>query len=428
MLYKIFRLLLAIILISCTNNKPKVLFQKQQYYYSNIQGNNQIEGDHIYISEIKHDTLFFSADCNQILKNLNKGWILGQGSGKPYYDTGKEFIWHINKILPKLNAVIINGQGIKTDLPVVFWKKDYTPVAFNKSLKNSWGFSKIIFDSTEQKFKTHIFNCDTEVVRISLCESFNLIQWQIKVVLQPKDFENIPWNVAAENGQMKVTPLISDIIKKDGLYYCFAYGDDAKGKTYIGLLTSKDLVNYEIIKDPILSPNPKSRFSAHDVYYPKVVKTDKAYLMFYTAKPNEQHEYINVAISKDLKNWKTIKENIIPRNSGWNSAKYNQLVSQVKLKSDSVIIWTTGAKPVGDYSHPNKGNALDLCIGKFIAHKDSLNFEELPGNPIFGGDPTFALENDHIGGSYQEIYFKNYLYRFYHGKNTTCKNYTILIK
>lgn len=421
----------TICFLACQQNSEKITFHKQYYFYSNTQGNNTIEGDYIKASKIINDTLFFGPEVTGIIKNINKSWIIGQGSGKPYYDSGKEYYWHILKVLEDKNAIIIkrNPNLINLNLPFVFWKTGSYPIQFSDNLKGSWGFSKIIFDKKDSLYKTHLFECDTNEVSLYSAISKDLNKWKINPLLQPNDFNNTPWNVPDKNGIMKVTPLISDVVKHENKYYSFAYGDDEQEKTYIGLLTSTTLEgNYHIQKEPILSPNPKSLFSNHDVYFPKVVKNGKKWLMFYTSKNNQNEEFLCCASSSDLFNWETLKENIIPRNKGWNAAMFNQICAQVTLKADSIILFVTGAKDVGDYSKPNKGNVMDAAIGKFIAHKDSLNFMELPGNPVFGGNPTFEFENDHIGGAFQELNHDGYTYTFYHGKGRSSKNYTLLIR
>ena len=83
----------------------------------------------------------------------------------------------------------------------------------------------------------------------------------------------------------------------------------------------------------------------------------------------------------------------------------NMLCAQVKIIKNKIHIWVTGTKEVGSYQSPTKGNAMDICIGKFEAPTNSLEFTEAKGNPTFGGNPTFAFENDHIGGVFQEIIY-----------------------
>lgn len=424
-------LLSSIGFLNCNQKPEKITFQKQSYFYINTQGNNSIEGNYIYTSKTTDDTLFFDSNTTKILNQVDKSWIIGQGSGKPYYDSGKENYWHITKVIPERNTVVFksNQYKINPSLPFVFWKLSSYPVRFSDSLKGSWGFSKILLDPKDHLFKTHLFECDTEWVNLYLATSKDLSKWDIQTVLQPKQFKNASWNVAAKDGKMKVTPLISDVVFHENKYYSFAYGDDKEERTYIGLLIADSLEGvYNINSKPILSPNPKSKFSNHDVYFPKVVKNGEGWLMFYTAKNNQNEEFLSCATSKNLLDWKVLKENIIPRNKGWNSALFNQICAQIKLKKDSITLWVTGAKDVGDYNNPNKGNVMDACIGKFTAHKDSLNFTELPGNPIFGGNPVFDFENDHIGGAFQELDFNNYTYTFYHGKGRSSKNYTILLR
>ena len=417
--------------VQCKDKKLDVPFEKQHYYYSNIEGNNTVEGSHIYIDHKIKDTLFFDESCSRLIQQINRKWIVGQGSGKPYYDTGKEYYWPILKVLPQLNAIITRpiNQYFSLQKPVVFWKLGPYPIKFSDTLKGSWGFSKIIYDKKDSLFKTHLFECDTDLVNLYVATSKNLNTWEVKHLLEPNDFKNIPWNVADKNHDMKVTPLISDIVFYNNKYYSFAYGDDADEKTYISVLISDSLEGrYKIHPLPLISPNPKSKFSNHDVYFPKIIKNDSLWLMYYTSKNVQNEEFLCVAKSYNLMDWEVVKENFLTRNQGWNSGMKNLLCAQVKIVNKQVYLWATGTKEVGDFKNPNKGNALDVCIGKFHAPINSFDFIEDKGNPIFGGNPTFNFENDHIGGAFQELDYENYTYTFYHGKGRSGKEYTILIK
>lgn len=419
----------ASLVCGCHHQNTSADFQKQHYFYSNIQGNNTIEGEHIFIKTIKKDTIVFYNEIGDLLNSINKRWILGQGSGKPYYDTGKEYLWRIKEVIAEKKSIIVHQpKSIQLDLPVVFWKSRPLPVLFSNTLQSSWGFSKINYNPTDSNYSTHLYQCDTATTDIYLATSKNGLEWNIKPILTPKDFGSIKWNFS-DDGTLKTSPLISDIIQYQGTYYSFVYGDDAEKHTYIGLLTSDALEGkYTIHEHPIIAPRKESQYACHDVYHPKVIQIDSSWFMFYTGKNNQQEEFICVAQSKDLLNWTNLKENIIPRNKGWNSAMFNQLCAQVKLNQDTLMIWVTGAKNVGDYDSPNKGNAMDACIGKFFTVLPELNFKEFPGNPVFGGNPIYKVENDHIGAAFQEIDIDGYKTTFYHGKGISSKNYTLLIQ
>ena len=119
-------------------------------------------------------------------------------------------------------------------------------------------FSKIILDKRDSLFKTHLFECDTNEINLYLATSRNLNTWKIKHLLEPNDFRNVSWNAPDINNKMKVTPIISDVVFFQQKYYSFAYGDDAKKKTHIGILTSNSLEgDYKIHSSPAISPNSK---------------------------------------------------------------------------------------------------------------------------------------------------------------------------
>jgi predicted GH43/DUF377 family glycosyl hydrolase len=229
---------------------------------------------------------------------------------------------------------------------------------------------------------------------------------------------------------MKVTPLVSEIIYHDDKYYIYVYGDNSTLNTFIGLLTCDSLNgNYKIHKQPILSPNENSNLSNHDVYFPKVIKYKKEWLMFYTAKNRDNEEVICKAISKDLYSWSTVKEDIIQKNKGWNQNKKNQLTAQVKNINDTLFLWTTGTKTIKDEEGiKNKGNVLDIAIGKFYSLDSGNTFTESKGNPILGGNPILASEKDHIGASYQEINYRDTIFTLYHSKGIDSSNYKIKIR
>ncbi len=427
----IITLIIPLLFTDCKDNNSDVPFENQHYYYSNKEGNNTIEGSHIYIDHKIGDTLFFDESCSKLIQNINRKWIIGQGSGKPYYDAGKEYHWPILRVLPKYNALITRpvNEYFSLEKPVVFWKLGPYPIKFSDSLKGSWGFSKIILDKKDSLFKTHLFEFGTDQSNLYLATSKNLNNWTIKRSLKLGDFKNISRNVPDKNQKMKFVPLISDIVHHNKKYYSFAYGDNTKGKSYISVLISDSLEgNYTSHPITLFSSNPKSNFSNRGVYFPKIVYSDSLWLMYYTSKNEQNEEFLCVARSNNLMDWMVLKENILIRSQGWNASMKNLLCAQVKIINNQIHLWATGTKNVGNYKNPNKGNPMDICIGKFYTPLYSNNFIEEAGNPIFGGNPTFDFENDHIGGIFQEITYENYTYTFYIGKGRSGKEYTILVK
>lgn len=421
---------IAISCISCGSKNEKHRVQKQNYFISNIECDNSNSFTYVFVNNISQDTLFFGPDVDYLLNQIDDKWTLGQGTNSIYYDTGKEYLFSINIVnTSKRYIVINNSKSFNISKPVVFWntKINSNPVFPNSS--GSWSFGKIIYDSTSQQFVSHIFPCDTNKVNIFLATTSNLIDWKVteKPIISAESFNGIFWNAPNNNKKMMVAPLVSDVIYNNEKYYTFVYGDDINNKTYIGLLTSDSLKGkYTIHKSPLIKPNSKSIFSNHDVYFPKVIKNKKSWLMFYTAKNAEEDEVICIATSDDLCSWKTIKENIIPRNNGWNQNIRNQLTAQVKLINDTIFLWATGTKTVHDQNGSlNKGNVLDISIGKFFSINGGLSFQEIDGNPIFGGNPNSNTENDHIGGSYQEIKFQDSTFIFFHSKGVSIPNYKI---
>lgn len=151
--------------------------------------------------------------------------------------------------------------------------------------------------------------------------------------------------------------------------------------------------------------------------------------MFYTSKNKKNEEVISKAISNDLISWITIKEDVIYKNNGWNQNRKNQLTAQVKNINDTIFIWTTGTKIVKDNNRVyKKGNVLDIAIGKFYSLDGGNTFIEVKGNPIIGGCPNSASENDHIGACFQEIIYNNKIHTIYHSKGIDSAHYKIKIR
>ena len=106
-----FKLLLLLtsplIVFNCGTKTDLVKFEAQSVFYSNLEGNNSFEGSFIYANKISGDTLFFSSKFDSILYQIDKSWVIGQGSGKPYYDAGKENLYNIEKIITEKRAIVI---------------------------------------------------------------------------------------------------------------------------------------------------------------------------------------------------------------------------------------------------------------------------------------------------------------------------------
>ena len=417
-------------LISCNSDINISETQKQNYFISNIECDNHSNLTYIMVESIVGDTLFFNKQADKILKQIDENWAIGQGTNEIYLDTGKEKLFKI-KTINNLGRFItiteINNFSISQ--PVVFWNvANFSARVFPNS-KKSWSFGKILFDEKTNKFVTHLFECDTNRVSIYLAYSDNLSKWKAneKPILIPDNFKDIYWNAPNNKGEMTVTPLISDVIMHDEKYYIFVYGDNTQENTFISLLTADSLNGlYTIHKKPLLQFNQESSYSNHDVYYPKILKYKKKWLMFYTAKNKNNDEVICKAISYDLRIWKTMKENIIPRNNGWSSNPKNQLTAQVKLINDTIYLWATGTKTVKDLNkNLNKGNVQDIAIGKYYSIDGGNNYSEMKGNPIFGGNPLSASENDHVGAAFQEITLADTTYTFFHSKGVSKPYYKV---
>ena len=64
-----------LLLVHCKDNNSGVPFENQHYYYSNTEGNNTIEGSHIYIDHKIGDTLFFDESCSKLIQNMQRSYV-----------------------------------------------------------------------------------------------------------------------------------------------------------------------------------------------------------------------------------------------------------------------------------------------------------------------------------------------------------------
>jgi len=82
-------------MVSCFDNDEPI--EKQNYFISNLECNNRKSLTYIFAKKQSKDTLFFSKNAINIFNQINSKWIVGQGTGKLYFDTGKEIIFSIKK-------------------------------------------------------------------------------------------------------------------------------------------------------------------------------------------------------------------------------------------------------------------------------------------------------------------------------------------
>lgn len=431
-LFNLFLIPCIYILVHCEVPSNPPPSETQHLFISNYACNNQSELEHIKSISIRKDTLFFNSKMDNVFSQINSTWIIGQGTGEIYYDTGKENLFNIIELNKNQRWIRIHTPELfNNDFALVFWRirKNTRPLL---NIKGSWGFSKIIFDSLQNEYQTHLFECDNNSVNLYIAHSKNLVKWTKDTfpILTPNQFIHSKWNHPFPDKSIQVTPLISDVVKFNGQFYCFAYGDDLQNKTYISLLISDSLNgNYQILDDAILSPNPKSDGSNHDVYMPRVIRIKNQWVMFYTGKNSENEESIYRATSTNLKNWITKDRKIIHKNSGWNENPKNQLVSNLEYVNDTLYIWCTGTKLTEGFPEKlNKGNVLDISIGKFYSIDEGNTFKACKGNPIFGGNVNSDLENDHIGAPLQVIKRNDSTFTFYHAKGIKNNQYTLMLE
>ncbi len=447
MLSRIF--IFALLLTGCSSlpeEKTFDFFLNESCMITNMEQNNLIEGTQLRITAVDsvNATVYLDLPTDFVVTSENySNWILGWGTGKPYYDAGIENIREIKAIDTKSGKIVLGlakrGSGFpRIGQRVAFWNMN--PSGYKKVTNapvihpNFWpefngqsiGFSSIVFDRYRQIWITLVNEIDSDKIQTYAAISTDLVHWRAankgKPVLTGNDFEECSW---VTNGQ---TPIISEIIEHEGTYYLYMDSEDEQGKRHIGLATAQDLLGeYTIYVEPILSPKESSWFDER-IFCAKVAKRNKDFLLLFDGRSSDGYEQIGRATSKDLISWKIDAEPVLDQHVGWRSATFTTEPNYIEVHGDTVFLMAAGAKKFQEgfwHNHithraflDRSGNVNDAQLGAFISYDGGKSFHPHAHNPIFVNAYNSPFENEHMGGNFERIDKDSISYIFYQAKSS----------
>ena len=103
-----FLILLLTLFVNCKEDSPNIEFENQHYFYSNTEGNNTIEGSHIYIKKKAGDTLFFEKSNKGLPKAVLAKTV--KGKGIKFMENNND--WHHNRLSQKLFEDAVKDLGL----------------------------------------------------------------------------------------------------------------------------------------------------------------------------------------------------------------------------------------------------------------------------------------------------------------------------
>ncbi|HWB62661.1 MAG TPA: hypothetical protein VG603_04050, partial [Chitinophagales bacterium] len=335
----------------------------------NTEQDNEIEGHYLRVSGRKNDsTLEVALPKGFYINNLNcRNWMIGWGTGKPYYDAGNENLREITNIDTIKNRIVVGrllrGEGMPAiGNRVVFWNR--SPSGFittigKKVVKPEWWpgfaghsmeFGAVIYDSAKQEWIMYLQEVDTVRMQIYAATSKDLNTWQPynqgKALFTPADFKSTNWAGLANDGKTPQTARIYSAVYHMGLWYLFLSGYGKNGYRQIGLITCKDplLGPFDIHTAAIIAEG-SGNYDSKGCFYPKVCTNGKKFLLYYDGVNTAGTENVCMAESENLLNWVKNKNNpVITSHYGWRSGGFTSEPNYVKAKNDTVWLMAGGYK------------------------------------------------------------------------------------
>ncbi len=442
---------LVIILSSCSSlpdTKKFDFFLEESCMITNVEQNNLVEGTELRVLsfDATDSTITINLPENFVINSTNhSNWVIGWGTGEPYYDAGVENVREFSLINAKKGSISLGTSMRGNGFPnigqrIVFWNS--TPSNYKKVGNtpiihpNYWqdfngqsiGFSSIVFDKSRKVWITLVYEVDSDNVQIYAAYSTDLINWkpanQGKPILTPSDFKNCSWTSKNQ------TPMVSEIILHAGKYYVFMDGEDISGKRHIGIATTHDLLGqFTIYENPILSPQSSGTWNEQSVFCAKITKRTKDFILFFDGRNEDGYEQIGRATSTDLTSWNMDVNPVLDQHIGWRSAEFTSEPNYVESRGDTIVLMAAGAKQFQEsywhhyVTHRNyldrSGNVNDAQLGAFISFDGGKTFKPHQNNPIFVNSYRDSYENEHMGGNIERIETDTMSYFFYQAKSSS---------
>ena len=418
----------------------------------NKELDNSIEGHYLMVTGGEKETLYIEnlkgIDFQKYVRDTS--WVLGWGSGIPYFDAGNENIRAIASYDASKGRVTLGkllrgvgypAKGVQVTLlnrnPSGYLKMEKKPlIDCFSGWKDFSGkclmFGKIIKDTVENQWVMYVNETDTPSVQVYAAVSKDLLHWEPAQngmpIFTPKAFQNISW--ASQNAGKKKWrgPVITDVLYENNEWYLFLDGYNPKGERAIGMAKTKDPIKgpFEMIASPLLSAGAQGEWDEGGCFYPKVVKYKNQYLMFYDGYNEKGIEKLGLALSTDLYHWKKYgSQPVLNGHQGWRSSFSSSEVANVSVKKDSIFLFLSGAKAyknnlLGRLTASRfkdvPGNVNDNQLGCYLSTDGGKHFISHANNPLFINDYADPYENDHLGASLEFFKKDGFFYLFYVAK------------
>ena len=441
----------SILLMSCNEKKSASLdfpfFLDEKCMIVNTEQDNTIEGTYLKVlSDTKADSIKVNLPDNFFVDATNfRNWVIGWGGNVPLYDAGVENLREIDTIYPD-NSIKLGKLKRGRDYPkkgqrIVFWntkparftKQSELPIIDLNAIENFHGqnmqFGAIVFDSVFSNWVMFINECGGETINTYTLFSKDLHHWdqgETKAPLfTPEDFKNIAW----ANGKSAQTPLITDVVRYNKLWYLFMDAYDSDGKRHIGLATAKDISDpYTIAEKPLVSPGGKGSWNDNYCFYAQVCRYKNNFIMFYDGRNSKGEENVGMATSENLYDWRDYSDNpVITDHLGWRSSLNCSEPIYTEVHGDSIFLMVAGAKKfkMGWWHHyisrrmylDVSGNVDDTQLGVYLSTDGGKSFIPHKNNPVFTNNYADTYENGHMGGGFELIKTDTAAYLFYMAKN-----------
>ena len=265
-----------------------------------------------------------------------------------------------------------------------------------------------------------LFNeADHPSVQVYGALSKDLIHWSPanngKPILTYQDFLHTTWAGKDENGTNNQGTFVSDAIRYQGNWYLFLYGFNTSGKRQIGMAVSKCtlLGPYRIANNPIIKNGKKGSWNESGSFYPKVIKLNNRFVLFYSGIDDSGIEHIGRSFSSNLFHWSIDENPVITDHQGWRSVKSLSTPNYIEHRGDSLFLMVSGAKAFkqGFWHHyitrqlykGKSGNVDDAQLGVYLSVDGGETFVPHKHNPVFVNDYSSPFENEHLGGNFKRI-------------------------
>ena len=135
-------------------------------------------------------------------------------------------------------------------------------------------------------------------------------------------------------------------------------------------------------------------------------------------------EKVGLATSDDLLHWQNSSSNpVLEQHEGWRSSPYSSEPAFIDIRHDSIVLLVEGRKsfntgPTGCLYCGKSGNVDDAQLGAFLSIDGGKTFAPHLYNPLFTNDYTNLYENEHMGGNFTYLLFKDKACIIYQGKSS----------